>query len=206
MYARIGRFRAPIEQLEKISARFAETVAPNLKSMNGNVGSVLLVDHVSGLCAVVTYWESEQHISAADRDIVALRTPLLEGTGSTPVVLELSEIVLLHGKGPAQPNTFVRMVSLDGAPDRIDAGVSHVKNKLPEVSNLPGFRALLIGAVKDGGRMYTCSVWDTAADREASLSRTAGVREELRRILGAGGFTVEDFETRFIDIRQPVPY
>jgi hypothetical protein len=31
------------------------------------------------------------------------------------------------------------------------------------------------------------------------------VREELRRILGAAGFTVEDFETRFIDIQPPVP-
>jgi hypothetical protein len=205
MYARIGRFRAPLDQLDKISARFAERISPGFKSMPGNVGSVLLVDQLSGACAGISYWDSERDCEPSNQGILALRRELLEGTGSSEVAIEISEVALLEGKGPAEPHTFVRIVSFDGAPDRIDAAVSHVKKELPATSNLPGFRALVLGVVKDGGRIYTCSVWDSAGDREASLPRTAGVREELRRIMGAAGFTVEDYETRFIDVRQPAP-
>lgn len=203
MYARIGRFRAPLDQLDTISNRFAQRESAGFRSMPGNVGSVLLVDKLSGACAVVSYWDSDRDCLPDNQGILALRHELLEGTGSSDTALEISEVALLEGKGPAEPHTFVRIVSFDGTPDRIDAAVSHVKEELPTISNLPGFRALVLGTIKDRGRIYTCSVWDSAGDREASLPRTAGVREELRRITGAAGFTVEDYETMHIDVRQP---
>ena len=66
---------------------------------------------------------------------------------------------------------------------QIDATVAFVRDTAPPALRaLSGYRALAIFANRDSGRVLVSSVWDTAADREASESVIGGLRRQMLEI------------------------
>ena len=71
-----------------------------------------------------------------------------------------------------------RVVSFEGAKD-IDAGIKLTREKVvPLLKDQKGFRGLSASADRAGRVFSVLSLWDTAADRDATESVLAPVRAE----------------------------
>ena len=97
-----------------------------------------------------------------------------------------------------------RVVSFEGAKD-IDAGIKLTREKVvPLLKDQKGYRGLSASADRAGGVFSVLSLWDTAADRDASESVLAPVRAEAADVVG-GNLKVENFEQLVAEMGEPPP-
>jgi heme-degrading monooxygenase HmoA len=94
---------------------------------------------------------------------------------------------------------FTRIVTFIGAKD-IDAGIAYVRDTVaPVLHQQKGFRGTTASADRAAKVFSVLSLWDTAADREASESALLKVREEGQQIIG-GQLAVELFEEVLVEL------
>ncbi|MGH9014663.1 MAG: hypothetical protein ACRDZ1_12085 [Acidimicrobiia bacterium] len=85
----------------------------------------------------------------------------------------------------------------------IDDGVAFVReNAVPVLKEQKGYRGLSASADRDGGVLGLLSLWETEADRDASLDALAQLRQQGLDIVG-GELTVESFEQLVEEIASP---
>ena len=98
---------------------------------------------------------------------------------------------------------FSRVLTFRGAKN-IDGGVGVVRDTLPVLRGLKGYRGVTASADRDGGVFGILSLWETEADRDASLDALAGARQQGLDVLG-GDLTVESFEELVVEMASPPP-
>ena len=99
-------------------------------------------------------------------------------------------------------NIHARIVTFVGAKD-IDGGVTFVADEVaPLLAQQKGYRGLTASADRARGVLGVLSLWASAADRDASESVLAKVREEARRVIG-GEVVLETFERLVADFAGP---
>src|SRR2546421_11401452 len=95
-----------------------------------------------------------------------------------------------------------RVLTFTGAKN-IDDGVALAREKaLPVLQQLNGYRGMSVSADRDGGVLGILSLWETEADRDASLAPLAEVRQEALDTVG-GDLKVESFEELVEEIASP---
>jgi len=98
---------------------------------------------------------------------------------------------------------FSRVLTFRGAKN-IDGGVGIVRDTLPVLRGLKGYRGVTASADRDGGVFGILSLWETEADRDASLDALAGARQQGLDVLG-GDLTVESLEELVVEMASPPP-
>lgn len=97
---------------------------------------------------------------------------------------------------------FTRVVQFQGAKD-IDAGVAFVRDTVtPVLRQQKGFRGVTASADRSAGVIGVLTVWETEADRDASESALAKVRDEGAKIIG-GEMSVETYEEMVVEMTGP---
>src|SRR5437763_776868 len=96
---------------------------------------------------------------------------------------------------------FTRVLTFRGA-ENIDAGVGVVRENVPVLRELKGYRGVNASADRDGGVFGILSLWETEAYRVASLDALAGARQQGLDVLG-GDLTVENFEELVVEMASP---
>jgi len=95
-----------------------------------------------------------------------------------------------------------RVLTFTGAKN-IDAGVDYLRQKVvPVLNDQKGYRGITASADRSGGVLGILSLWETQADRDASDSALAKVRQESIDIVG-GELTVETFEQLLAEVDHP---
>lgn len=95
-----------------------------------------------------------------------------------------------------------RVLTFRGAKN-IDDGIAFVRDEaVPIVSEQKGYRGLTVSADRAGGVVGILSLWDTEANREASLGALADLRERGVKVVG-GELTVESFEQLVEELASP---
>jgi len=74
---------------------------------------------------------------------------------------------------------------------------------VPALKAQQGFRAALSAVNRTTGRIISSSVWDTAANREASESAIAPLRSQATTLAGAPAPTVSRGEVLLADVKLP---
>ena len=98
----------------------------------------------------------------------------------------------------------VRVVTFTGAKD-IGAGIRFLQEKvIPVLEAQKGYRGFTASADRAGGVFGVLSLWETAADRDASESALAATRQEGAAVIG-GDLKVETFEQLVAEVGQPPP-
>jgi heme-degrading monooxygenase HmoA len=99
---------------------------------------------------------------------------------------------------------FARIVTFAGATD-IDAGLAYIRDEAaPVLRQQNGFRAVTASVDRTGGLLAVMSLWETAADRDASDSAMEKSRDEAQQIVG-GRMNVELYEETVVEVvGQPV--
>jgi heme-degrading monooxygenase HmoA len=97
-----------------------------------------------------------------------------------------------------------RVVSFTGAKD-IDAGITFLRDKvIPMLAQQKGYRGVTASADREGGLFAVLSMWDTAADRDATDASMAQNRQEAQKLIG-GEMKAESFESLVEEMGQTPP-
>jgi len=96
---------------------------------------------------------------------------------------------------------YARVVMLTGVSD-IEAAVDYLKETaLPVVQSQRGYKGVSAAADRSGGLLGVLSLWETAADRDASESALAKVRQDALNNL-ASDMTVETLDQLAVHINK----
>ena len=82
MHARVSHINGSAENADQGIESFKNTTLPQLKSIGGNRGSILLIDRASGNAMAITLWEDEAAMQASDERANEMRREASEQMGA----------------------------------------------------------------------------------------------------------------------------
>ena len=208
MYLRMTRVQTPPEKVEEAIKNFETNILPRLRAAPGNQGIVLLVNRQTGESVGASYWESAKALGASEQVGIDSRVQSVRDVSGTKIVnVERAELMVMDRAAPPKAGSFNRSTTGAGDPDKLDAGISTLRNKaLPILKAQKGYRATIAAVDRQSGRFFVSSVWDTKADLDASESKIAGVRAEVAKAAGITAETlkVEVFEAAVVELSAAV--
>jgi len=203
MYGRATRIQSSPEAIDKGIAFFKEKVAPKASATPGNAGAVLLVDRKAGVAIGVTMWETTAALNASEQFGMTSRTQSTAEIGGSVVDVDRFEQVIADRAQPPKAGVFVRLNTVAGSPEKLDAVIGFIQKQLPLLRSEKGYRSLIMNVNRVTGRGTVSTGWDTMADLEASEAKASGLRREAAAIAGAtSDVRVEIFELAFVEIKQ----
>ncbi len=204
MYVRATRLRAAPGGLDALIGEFTRDIAPKLRAMAGNTGTVLMVDRKQGTAVALSYWKDPASLDASEAAAEGLRGQASTNTGATVTGVQRGEIVLMESTAPPQAGRFIRSIQFTADPGQVDAGVAYMRSTvLPALKAVHGFRALIVGANRQSGMGVVTTVWETEADRQSSLTSQAGLRQDAMDRFGATNVALEAYESVHVDLQVP---
>jgi hypothetical protein len=208
MFLRATRIQAPPDKVGAAIDNFETNIVKNLRSTPGNQGVVLLVDRHGGGALGITYWESARALAASEQTGAESRTQATKNVAGTQIVnVERAELMIMDRAGAPKQGTFVRLTTVNGDPEKLDAAIVQLRNHvLPILKAQPGYRAAIASVDRQSGRLNVSTVWETRVDLNASESKIAGPRAEVAKITGASphDVQVEIFETAVVEMSAAV--
>ena len=202
MFARITWFQVSPDRIDQGITTTRERAWPALSAMNGNLGFVLLANRETGACAGISYWDNMENLRASEEASATLRSQTASEAGLTIGEIDRFEQILQERAAPPVANHFIRVNDLQGAPDKIDQVANIVRDTIPTLRAQNGFRAVLVGANRQTGRILISSVWETAADREASNAAVQARRNEIAQVVGTTDVKLNLYESVFTQVKQ----
>ena len=204
MFLRATRVQAPPDKVNEAIKNFETNIVKGAQSAPGNQGAVLLVNRETGAALGITYWESAKALAASEQIGTQSRTQTVKNVpGSQIVNVERAELMIMDRVAEPKEGSFVRVVTANGDPEKLDAGIVHIRNHvLPLLKAQQGYRATIAAVDRQSGRVTVSTVWDSKANLDASEDRLAGPRAEVARLAGAGphDVQVEIFETAVVEL------
>jgi heme-degrading monooxygenase HmoA len=208
MFLRATRIQAPPDKVGATIENFETNVVKSLRAAPGNQGAVLLVDRNTGSVLGITYWESAKALAASEQIGTQSRTQAAQGIPGAHIVnVDRAELMIMDRAGAPKSGTYVRLVTANGDPEKLDAAIVQIRNNvLPLLKTVKGYRATIASVDRQSGRLSVSTVWESKADLEASESKMAGPRAEAAKIAGAGpqDVQVEIFETAFVEFSAAI--
>jgi heme-degrading monooxygenase HmoA len=204
MFLRATRVQTPPDKVNEAIKNFETNILKGLRSAPGNQGVSLLVNRQTGAGIGITYWESAKALAASEQIGTQSRTQTVKNVpGSQIVNVERAELMIMDRVAEPKEGSFVRVVTANGDPEKLDAGIVHIRNHvLPLLKAQQGYRATIAAVDRQSGRITVSTVWDSKANLDASEGRLAGPRAEVARLAGAGphDVQVEIFETAVVEL------
>jgi heme-degrading monooxygenase HmoA len=200
MHVRMTRITASPENLERAIGTFDQNVATPYREQRGFAGIALAVDRQAGRAVGVTFWESEAALNATDDLAKDIRARSGAENGLQFDEVESYEVAIQERAQPAKAGTFLRGNRGQGPVDRLDQAVRELSDNIPAVKAQKGFRSLVCGVNRKNGKFFISSVWDTAADRDASEGAVKSLRQQITQTAQAGQIEVEHYEVVYADI------
>ena len=201
MYVRATRLRAAPGRLDALIDEFTRDIAPKLRAIPGNTGTVLLVDRREGIATALSYWKDKAALDGSESAATGLRSQASSSTGATVEGVQRGEILLMEATAPPKAGRYARTIQFSADRGQVDAAIAHMRSTvLPALKTVHGFRALICGANRETGFGVVTTVWETEADLESSMTSQSELRQEALRRFGAANVSIENYETVHVDI------
>jgi len=203
MYGRLTRIKGSPDGLEESVRTFEKDVAAPARGEPGFRGLALMGNRETGDAIAIAYWEDKAAMEASAEKMKQIRAAHAAASGGKMTItsVESGEVVSMERVGDPRAGTFARINTVDGKPELADAAISAYKAQvLPLLKTLRGFRSAVATVNRETGRVVVGTVWETAADREASDSKVAELRKSTAAAGGGSSAKVELLEIVFADI------
>ena len=205
MHTRATWIQASPDQVERLTANFKEKVMPAAKKAKGYVGATLLYDRDKQQGIGITIWESGRALVESEEVGVATRTQAAAETAARIVNVDRGEVVLMDRAAPPAVPGFTRANMAYCDPGKLDELIAMIRDKVvPILRQQKGYRSTWMTVDRTSGLTTTMTVWDSAADREASNAAISPLREEAARLMGSA-VRVELGEQLAVELLAPVP-
>jgi len=203
MFSRITWSTIPEGRLEVALARYRQKVLPSLRTLNGFLGTVLLVDRAAGQGVSVTYWNTAADLAASEQMGAAARVQMAESDDIRVLDIDRFELGLQDRAVPVQERGFVRVNDLACDRGQMDETVEFIRERgVPVLRGLAGYRAVIIGLNRQTGRLLVSSAWNSAAEREASDEHMRDLRREAADIARASNVRVSLSEGVLAEVHE----
>lgn len=202
MYGRLTRIEGTPAEIKEGVRTFEQNVAGTARDLPGNLGIVLMANPEEGKAVGITYWADENALKASGDAMKRVRESSTQAAGTRIGSVDTGEILSMERVGEPKAHTFIRLNTMHGKPDQIEAATAaYHKNVLPVLKSLKGFRAATMAANPESGKIWVSSVWETAEDREASDAKLKDLRRSTAATAGAGEVNVENFESAHVEFK-----
>jgi heme-degrading monooxygenase HmoA len=202
MYGRLTRIQGTPAEIQEGVRTFEQNVARTARDLPGNVGIVLMVNPEEGKGIGITYWADKNALAASSDAMKKVRETATQSAGTRIANVDTGELLSMESSGEPKPHTFTRLNTLAGKPEQIDAALAaYKKDVVPLLKSLKGFRAATMVANRESGKIWVTSIWETAADREASDAQLTELRRKTASTAGAGDVNVEHFESVHVEFK-----
>jgi heme-degrading monooxygenase HmoA len=202
MYGRLTRIEGTPAEIEEGVRSFEQNVARTAREIPGNQGIVLMVNAPEGKALGITYWADENALKASADAMKRVRESSTQTAGTRIASVDTAEVLSMESTGEPKAHTFVRLNTLQGKPEQIGAAqAAYEKDVLPLLKSLHGFRAAIMSANAESGKIWVSSIWETAQDREASDAKLTELRRKTATAAGAGDVKVEKFESAHVEFK-----
>jgi heme-degrading monooxygenase HmoA len=203
MFLRLTKIEGTPEQIEPALAHYREQVVPRVRNLPGFVGAAVHVDRRTGTRLGLSMWETEEALRGSEQVSQAVRTDMVPATSGRVIEVDQFELLLQERNGPPKPGAFNRTNDIQGSPGQIDAALEFVRGQVvPTPKEQRGFRSVFMWANRQTGRVLVTSMWDSAADRQASDAALGELRQQGGQLAGAQQVKVEEYESVYDDISQ----
>ena len=204
MYARVTSVKLAPDKLEQGIATFEQRVVPGARQQAGYAGAALIVNRETGESSGIFYWDSLESLNGSEQETTQRRTEVTGSLGAAVLDVDRFEMVIFEraaAAGEPKSGTFARLNELYAQPAKIEELIAFMRRSASSVLQQQGCRALLMGVNRMTGRSVVTSVWETAADREASEAAVTGLRKEAGELAGQQP-TVTVGEIAFVELKQ----
>jgi len=206
MFLRMTWVQMPPERLDEQIANYPQQVQSAFGQLPGFRGMALLANRATGAGVSASYWDSAETMQASEEAGNAVREQAAaQGNDLQIGEVDRFEFIIQERLDPPRAGNFLRLNDVQGSPAKIDDVANLLRERGMAVKDRPGFRALLMAANRQTGRMLVASAWETAADREASDASAQGLRSEAAQVAGAETVKVDLYEYLFAEVRTGAP-
>lgn len=203
MFSRIVWSQRADPQRQLDPSFFRDRILPSLKTQTGFLGAGVLANAERTEGISVTYWENAAALSASEAMGATGRAEAAKAQGLIITDVDRFEMLLQDRAKPSQAGSFIRINDVAASVTQIDATVALVRDVSEQIKALKGYRAVLVSANRMTGRMLVASIWDSAADREASESVISGLRQRLvETAKPQGSVRIALYEGLFAEVSQ----
>ena len=186
MHTRATWVQAPPEKVEQLTANFKERVIPAAQQAKGFVGAALLYNPDTQLASGITIWESARALAESEQVGIATRVQSASETAARIVNVERGEVVVMDRAAPPQSTGYCRSNFAYCEPEKLDELIALIKDKaLTILRQQKGYRSTWMTVDRSTGQTTIMTVWDSAAEREASNAAISPSREEAARLMGS---------------------
>jgi hypothetical protein len=98
--ARVSTFAGDAAQVEESLRHAVEETLPHLRTIDGWAGIIVAVDRASGAETVITLWESEEAMSASERQADKLRSTVADAAKQRIVTVQRFDVPLAYDRAP----------------------------------------------------------------------------------------------------------
>jgi heme-degrading monooxygenase HmoA len=201
MFARVIRASMAADKLEQAIATYQQTILPSFATQRGFLGGILLVDRPTGAVRALSYWEDEGAMRDSEAMAAEGRARAAQESGAHMEEPERYELVVSERIAAPHASVFVRVNDVRGSIERIDDVVEFARQQvLPSVKTQPGWLAMQAMVNRENGRSLVITVWDSAANREASEAAIRLLREQGGATAGAGSVEVSLCEAAVVEV------
>jgi heme-degrading monooxygenase HmoA len=196
MYARVASFEERDASLSDELVQRVREHGPT--SISGAKGFLGLSDSERGTGLGITFFDSEEAIRDSEQafDEMAERIPPEMRGRRTSV--DVYEVTIFEGD--AERAKAARVNTFEGSPDRIDEGVTSVRNEtLPRIREMQGNVGLISLADRGSGRVLGISLWESEDALRASEQDADRLREQAAE---SGGQTIAGVDRYEVALAQ----
>jgi hypothetical protein len=176
MYARVATFtNRDTNLVDELTGAVRERIGTDGR-IPGASRFLLLLDNRGGKALIVTFFESDEALEAAERSLETLERDIPEPLRGRRVSRDTYEVTI---DDVADGARAVRMTSVEGDPLRIGEDVHFFREHIvPEVADLTGWRGIVALADRKNGSKKTITFWDSDESLRASDVRSTqlGIR------------------------------
>ncbi len=206
MFARAKWGRLSPDRIDDLAVALRPSIDA-LSQLEGYQGVALLANRESGEVEVVTYWDTAETMAASEETASAARSSVLAAAPGLQVKeVDRMEFVIRERLAPPRSGTFLRVTDLNAAVDKVDDTVAFVRDQVvPVLKGQPGLQSILMLANRATGRMIAASIWNSAAERDASGPAVDALREQAGNVARAENTSVRTYESILVEIKLPTP-
>jgi heme-degrading monooxygenase HmoA len=96
---------------------------------------------------------------------------------------------------------YARVTTLEGPPDRIEDGISHVREQvLPQLQQMDGFKGFIALGDRQSGKLLGVALWENEEVLRATEEAVARVRSGAAEATGGSVAGVEQYEVTVFEV------
>lgn len=188
MHARVASFENRDPSLaDELIGRVREQVSTGRNTPPTARGFLMLIDRESGWSCGITFFDTEEHIRAAEPFFERMGEEFPEEMRGRRVSVESYEVAFAEGDDNARA---ARVSLLESPPERILDGARYIEEEIvPSARELRGHRGLISLIDRATGRSKVITLWESPEALRESEDQATGLRrraaeESSARIVG----------------------